>query len=562
MKANFGLYNESMFRKRYFRILWFFGWTILGVIFWDIVLPRIGFSRLSQSTRSSRIQAITRKFRLLAIRMGGVMIKVGQFLSSRLDVLPREVTDELSGLQDEVPPEPFEPIRAIIEAEFNSSIEDKFSDFNPIPMAAASIGQVYYARLCTSQADGSPCPSVVVKVQRPHIDEIVNVDLSALQIVGRWLQKYRPISKHANIPKLMEEFSRSLYEEIDYIHEGKNAEKFAENFKEDANVRVPAVYWTHTTRRVLTLEDVSAIKITDYAAIEAAGIDRAAVAKRLLDTYLKQIFEDGFFHADPHPGNLFVQVPGDGEESSEWKLTFIDFGMTGTLPENTFKGLREVLIAVGTQDAHRLVQAYQTLDLLLPGANLELLERADQHLFERFWGKSTTQIVEMHGEEASQFLDEFGDLLYEMPFQLPENLILLGRCVSILSGMCTGLDPNFNVWESISPYADMLLEAEGNDKWKILLDEGLNVLKRLFALPGKTESLINRMEQGRLEVRVPALTREMEQLNRSNRKIAGAVVFAAILVSGVQLYLAGSTSMSIGFGIAAVLALFWLLLAK
>lgn len=551
-----------MFRKRYFNILWFFGWMILSIIFWDLILPHIGFRRLSQSTRSRRVKSITRKFRLLAIRMGGVMIKVGQFLSSRLDVLPREVTDELSGLQDEVPPESFEQIRAIIEAEFNTPLEEKFSSFNPIPMAAASIGQVYYARMCATQGDGTPCPAVVVKVQRPHIEEIVNVDLSALRIVGRWLQKYRPLSKHANIPKLLEEFSRSLYEEIDYIHEGKNAEKFAENFKEDPNVRVPAVYWTHTTRRVLTLEDVSAIKITDYASIEQAGIDRSAVAKRLLDTYLKQIFEDGFFHADPHPGNLFVQVPDTGAGPSEWKLTFIDFGMTGTLPENTFKGLREVLIAVGTQDAHRLVQAYQTLDLLLPGANLELLERADQRLFERFWGKSTTQMVEMHAEEAREFINEFGDLLYEMPFQLPENLILLGRCVSILSGMCSGLNPDFNVWESIAPYASSLLEADGGDKWKTLLDEVLNVLKKLVTLPGKTESLINRMEQGRLEVRVPALTREMELLNRSNRKIAGAVVFAAFLVSSVQLYLAGSTTLSIGFGAVASLVLLWLLLGK
>ena len=221
------------------------------------------------------------------------------------------------------------------------------------------------------------------------------MDLAALRIVGGWLQRYRPIRKHANVPRLMDEFSRTLYEEIDYLNEGKNAETFGENFKDDAKVRVPQVIWSHTTKRVLTLEDVGGIKITDYAAIEAAGIDRAAVAKRLLDTYLKQIFEDGFFHADPHPGNLFVQPAAEGDDPGDWKLTFIDFGMTGTLPENTFNGMREALMAVGTQDSHRLTQAYVTLDVLLPGADMELLERAGQRVFERLWGKSTDEMIEM-----------------------------------------------------------------------------------------------------------------------------------------------------------------------
>jgi len=551
-----------MFRKRYLRILWFFGWTILSVIGWDLVLPHLGLRGWSRSTRTNRMQNHARRFRKLAVEMGGVMIKVGQFLSARLDVLPREITDELAGLQDEVAPEPFEPIKALIEAEFGVPLGQKFNDFELTPLAAASIGQVYYAHLCTTQADGSPCPAVVVKVQRPHIEEIVDVDLAALKIVGRWLQKYPPIRKRANVPQLMEEFSRSLYEEIDYLHEGKNAETFAENFKENAGVRVPQVIWSHTTKRVLTLEDVGGIKITDYAAIEAAGINCTEVANRLLDTYLKQIFEDGFFHADPHPGNLFVQPAAAGADSGDWKLTFVDFGMAGTLPENTFKALREVLISVGTQDAHRLVQTYSMLNLLLPGADLEQLERASQRVFERLWGKSTTQMREMHPEDAREFVDEFGDLLYEMPFQVPENLILLGRCVSILSGMCTGLDPDFNVWESLAPYAGKLVEAESGGKWQTVLNEVVTMLQKVLALPAKTDALLSRMEQGRLEVRTPTLSRDLERLNHSQRKIAGTVVFAAFLLSGVQLYVAGSEALAAGFAGAAALSLLWVLLGR
>lgn len=551
-----------MFRRRYFRILFFFGQTFLNVIWWDLILANVGFQRWAHNTRIKRMKTAAQRFRKLAVQMGGVMIKVGQFLSARLDVLPREITDELAGLQDEVEAEPFEAMREVIEAEFGMPLEKKFHKFNTISMAAASIGQVYSAVISEKQEDGSDYPAVVVKVQRPHIEEIIGVDLSALKIVGGWLQHYRPISKRVNVPRLMEEFSRTLYEEVDYLNEGKNAERFAENFKDMPEVRVPQVFWSHTTKRVLTLEDVGGIKITDYDAITAAGLDRSEVAKRLLDTYMKQIFEDAFFHADPHPGNLFVQPAAPGDDPENWKLTFIDFGMTGTLPETTFNGLREILMAVGTQDSHRLMTAFELLDMLLPGADKELLERAGQRIFERLWGKSMDELKKMHAEEAMEFVDEFSDLMYEIPFQAPEDLVLLARCVSILSGMCTGLDPQFNVWQNVAPYAEKLVEVEGGGKFKVIWDEVVRTFQKLIALPGKTDALITLMEQGRLEVRTPALTREMERLNRSQRKTGGAVVFAAFLICGVQLYLAHETGLAAGFAGASVLVLVWMLFGR
>lgn len=551
-----------MFRKRYFRILFFFGQTFLNVIWWDLILANIGFRRWAHNTRIKRMKTAAQRFRKLAVQMGGVMIKVGQFLSARLDVLPREITDELAGLQDEVEAEPFAAMREVIEAEFGMPLEQKFHKFNTVSMAAASIGQVYSAAIIEKQLDGSDYPAVVVKVQRPHIEEIIGVDLSALKIVGGWLQHYKPISKRVNVPRLMEEFSRTLYEEVDYLNEGKNAERFAENFKDMPEVRVPQVFWSHTTKRVLTLEDVGGIKITDYGAITAAGLDRSEVAKRLLDTYMKQIFEDAFFHADPHPGNLFVQPAAPGDDPENWKLTFIDFGMTGTLPENAFNGLREILMAVGTQDSHRLMTAFELLDMLLPGADKELLERAGQRIFERLWGKSMDELKKMHAEEAMEFVDEFSDLMYEIPFQAPEDLVLLARCVSILSGMCTGLDPQFNVWQNVAPYAEKLVEVEGGGKFKVIWDEVVRTFQKLIALPAKTDALITLMEQGRLEVRTPALTREVERLNRSQRKTAGAVVFAAFLICGVQLYLAHETGLAAGFAGASALVLVWLLFGR
>lgn len=548
-----------MLRARYRRILWFFGTAILSIIGWDILLPRLGLRRWSRQTRSRRMRSLAVRFRALAVQMGGVMIKVGQFLSARLDVLPPEITDELAGLQDEVRPETFEAIRDVFEAEMHASLQTVFAEFDPVPLASASIGQVHQARLF---GDGQ---TVVVKIQRPAIEAIVETDLSALRVVTRWINYYPPIRKRANIPALLAEFSRSLAEEIDYLNEGSNAEKFAANFAGQAGICVPKVFWDYTTRRVLTLEEIRAIKITDYVSLEAAGINRAEVAERLLDTYLQQIFEDKFFHADPHPGNLFV-LPAENaaEDGSAWQLVFVDFGMTGTVKPNQLTALREILIAVVTQDVPRLLKAYQMMGVLLPGADLDLLEKATQRVFEQFWGKSTTEIVSLGQEEAAAFAAEFSDLLYEMPFQVPENIILLGRCLSILSGICTGLNPDFNIWKSVMPYARRLMDADkgGSGGQNVIVQEALNFLRVLLALPGRTNALLQRIEQGRLEVQIPEVRVHVHILERRINRLTGAIVFATFFFSSVQLYLANHTLLAVLTAGAAGIALLWVLLGR
>jgi len=536
----------------------FFTGVMMREIWWELVLPKAGLGRLSRRTRSARMQRVATEFRALALRMGGVLIKVGQFLSSRLDVLPREITAELTGLQDEVGAESFEAIRAVVEAEFGMPLGRKFLDFEPVPVASASIGQVHRARMAGDVPGTALLFPVVVKVQRPHIQEIVEADLAAIRAVGRWLLRFKSIRRHANVTALIEEFSRSFYEEIDYVHEGKNAERFARNFTELSNVVVPSVVWSHTTRRVLTLQDVGAIKITDYAAIEAAGISRAEVADTLFDVYLKQVFEDGFFHADPHPGNLFVlPVPRRG-----WKLVFVDFGMTGTLSQESFNGLREALLAVGTRDAVRLVRAFQSLQVLLPEADLDLLERACKKAFDTLWGKSMREIVRMSNEEVRVFVDEFGELLYQMPFQVPENLILLGRCVSILSGMATGMDPDFSVWKGMAPYVQKLMEKDGQTGARLAMKEISAMARLLLGLPRKVDELTTRMEQGRMEVRVPDLKQHVTRLEHGVRKLAGSVIFAAGLLAGTELFLGGHVELAAGLGAAELLLLGWILFGR
>lgn len=549
-----------MYRARYRRITGFFGGVILHLIWWDIFLPAVGLRAWSRRTRRERLQRIAARFRRLAIELGGVMIKVGQWLSARLDILPPEITSELAGLQDEVAAEPFSAVRAVIETEFNRPLEALFAYVETEPVAAASIGQVHRAGLLTpEESNASPADSipVVIKVQRPNIEIIVSTDLRALRVVGRWVNLYPPVRRRANVPALLEEFSRTLNEEIDYLHEAKNAETFRANFSDQVDVVVPHIFWTYTTRRVLTLEEVGGIKITDTAAIRAAGIDPAQVASRLFDIYLKQILEDHFFHADPHPGNLFVLPGAYGDEgtSTPWQLVFVDFGMAGEVTPQILNGLRELIIAVGQQDANRVVQAYQIMGVLLPGADLDLLRQANQRAFERFWGKSTSELMQLSTQEAMAFVAEFRDLLYDAPFQLPDNLILLGRCLSILSGICTGLDENFNVWINVVPYARRLVSEESSKGLGSWLLEAGDTLRLLVNLPRRADSLLSRLEQGRLEFRSPDLKQQVGRIERSLRRLSGAVIFSALLFSAVQLYLAGQILPAMLFAAGAAVAL-------
>jgi predicted unusual protein kinase regulating ubiquinone biosynthesis (AarF/ABC1/UbiB family) len=548
--------NLIMLRARYRRIVFFFARILLGIIFWDLILPRLGGRETANRTRPERLRRAAASYRRLAVDMGGVMIKVGQFLSTRVDVLPPEFTDELQGLQDEVPPEDFDAIRRVAEAEYGLPLGKLFAQFERKPLAAASLGQVHRARLRQpSQLNPENAPGtgyvggfrgvdVVVKIQRPDIELVIKTDLAALRTVGRWLQRYGPIRRRADVPALLNEFTRILYEEIDYLAEGRNAETFGVNFRGHPGVRVPRVVWSHTTRRALTLENVWSIKITDYEAIDAIGVSRSQVASRLLDTYLKQIFEDGFFHADPHPGNLFVNpiVPHEAASAGQiknWELVFVDFGMVGRVPENLRLGLREMLIGVGTKDASRVVQSFQSMDLLLPNADLDLLGKAISREFDLFWGKTMSELTSVSFEEIQEFTQEFRDLLYEMPFQVPQNAIFLARCVGILSGICTGLDPDFNVWDHLAPYAQKLVAEEARDGLGTWLGEVEKFVRTTLVLPYRLDAALSKLERGEIAVRNPELRREFKRLEGSLSQVTGGLFFAAFLLGGIQLLLAG-----------------------
>jgi len=576
-----------MYRNRYRKITFFFGRHLLNILILDLILPHIGFRTWSEKSRPSRLGNIARQFRELAIDMGGVLIKVGQFLSTRVDVLPPEFINELIGLQDEVPPEDFKAIREVVEIEFSSELEMVFYSIDPTPLAAASLGQVHKAKLFKSlnQRFGtSPIKSsinqnrlpddlisVVVKIQRPDIEKIIDIDLRALQTVGGWLQRYRPIKRRINLPALLNEFTRILHEEIDYINEGKNAEIFASNFNNVPQVRVPEVIWSHTTKRVLTLENVWGIKISDFDGMSKAGVARSDVANLLIDTYLKQIFEDGFFHADPHPGNLFINpipimppIPAGNVHrlhNSEvfWQLTFVDFGMAGIIPDNMKEGLRELLIGIGTKDISRVIKSYQMMNIILPGADIDQLKQAGADVFELFWGRNMSELTQVRTEDVIKITKDYRQLIYSLPIQIPQNIIFLGRAIGILSGICTGLDPEFNLFDHLAPYTQQLIiEQIKPDPTKILQDIG-SWLNTIYQLPLKLDELTYKLDQGEVSIKIPEVNRQITRVEGAIRAVALSLIFSSLLLGGIQLKIANEDLLAyILFSSALVTGAAWL----
>lgn len=432
-------------------------------------------------------------FRKTAVELGVLMIKLGQFLSSRADLLPQPALDVLGSLQDEVPPAPYSHVKSVIESELHRPVSELFQELETEATAAASLGQVHKAKLPgTGQI-------VAVKVQRPNIDRLVNMDLSTIRFVIWVISRFVNTSEFIDLLAFYREFRRTIFEEIDYVREAANARRFAEIFKNEPHIFIPEVIDGYTSRRVLVLEWVDGIKVNDYPQLEAAGVSRLVVARRTVEAYFYQFFEVGFFHADPHPGNIFVQP---GAVSTDPTIAFVDFGMVGTLSRTNKQGLKDLFLGFVVNNPHLMVTALARLGFVGGGANLPTIERGVALIMEQYHGMSLGEARDMNISEVAHELE---DLFYRQPFRIPAQFAFAGRAVGTLSGLATGLAPEFNLVSVAVPYAQTFLGLDrqgANQTVQEVFRQVLDAGRVALTIPATLERVLTKLEAGELQVHV------------------------------------------------------------
>ncbi|MBE9055555.1 AarF/ABC1/UbiB kinase family protein [Sphaerospermopsis sp. LEGE 08334] len=501
--------RETYSSKRRFVDIWSFVLTLMFKI-WRYNKAWSYPGGVTEAEQAARRKAQAIWIRETFLNLGPTFIKVGQLFSTRADIFPSEYVEELSKLQDRVPAFSYEQVEAIIEQELGKKIPELFHSFEPVPLAAASLGQVHKAVLHSGE-------SVVVKVQRPGLKKLFEIDLQILKGIARYFQNHPKWGRGRDWMGIYEECCRILWEEIDYLNEGRNADTFRRNFRAYNWVKVPRVYWRYATSRVITLEYVPGIKVSQYDALEAAGVDRKAIARYGAQAYLHQLLNNGFFHADPHPGNLAVSADG--------ALIFYDFGMMGTIKSNVREGLMETLFGIAQKDGDRVVQSLIDLGAIAPIDDMGPVRRSVQYMLDNFMDKP------FEAQSVAAISEDLYEIAYNQPFRFPATFTFVMRAFSTLEGVGKGLDPEFNFMEVAQPYAMELMTnssgSEGNSFLNELSRQAVQVSSTALGLPRRLEDTLDKLERGDLRLRVRSL--ETERLLRRQTSIQMGMSYALII---------------------------------
>lgn len=534
-------------RSKRIRIFTFLFLGIVRDFYKEVRLARRHGLNIARKRMSKRHRKRAIQMRETALKMGGVLIKLGQFFSSRVDVMPEEYIDELAKLQDMVPPVPFEEIKEVIESEFNLPLNRIFRDIEKEPQAAASLAQVHYATLM----DKTP---VAVKVQRPDIQQLIDIDLATFGYLMEGVDKFTSFGKKVDIPKIIMEFTKTLGDELDFLREGYNAERFRQNFQNEKTIYIPKVYFRYTSNKVITLERINAIKISNYKALERKGIDRSAVAQEVAQSYFKQVLEDGFFHADPHPGNLFVV---EGPE-----ITFVDFGMVGEISPQAKEDFRELIIGVATRDVDRIVNSFIALGFLRRGMGSFSVKKTIKWMLDNY-SSITTNTLSI--EDIEDINEDLKKIMRDEPFTISAEFAFLGRAIGTLHGLAIGLDPDFNAVEAVGPYVKKLTSDQNKNITQVVIKEVSQTLRLLAGLPRKIDEIVSSMQQGKFSVKVEArdVVRAIDRSTKNQRQISLTIITSVLVISSVALLLfMFKNEAYVGFGISFILIFFSLVRSR
>jgi predicted unusual protein kinase regulating ubiquinone biosynthesis (AarF/ABC1/UbiB family) len=479
-------------------------------------------------------KAVRRRRQAIWIRetfldLGPTFIKVGQLFSTRADLFPPEYVEELAKLQDRVPAFSYEQVEAIIQKDLGKPVSQLFLGFDLIPLAAASLGQVHKAQLHSGE-------EVAVKVQRPGLRKLFTIDLKILRGIAGYFQNHPSWGRGRDWIGIYEECCRILWEEIDYLNEGSNADTFRRNFRSEDWVKVPRVYWRYTSPRVLTLEYAPGIKISHYEALEAAGLDRKLLANLGAKAYLQQLLNDGFFHADPHPGNIAV--------SSEGALIFYDFGMMGRIKTNVREQLMKTLFGIAQKDASQVVTSLVELGALSPVEDMGPVRRSVQYMLDHFMDKPFEE------QSVSAISDDLYEIAYGQPFRFPATFTFVMRAFSTLEGVGKGLDPEFNFMEVAKPFALQLMTNGNTPDRNTFLNElgrqAAQVGSTALGLPRRIEDTIDKLERGDLRVRVRSIESDRLLRRLSNLQLGTnyTLLISAFTLSATILFVNGNVGLA------------------
>ena len=476
------------------------------------------------------------RLRLALETLGPTFIKLGQVLSTRPDLVPPAYIAELSKLQDAVPPEPWEPIQEQIESELDGSVTELFATLEQKPLAAASLAQVHAATL----HDGQP---VVVKVQRPGIEDVIEVDLEILQDVARLLEGRVPLARMYDLPEIARGFATTLRMELDFYREAHNAKRFRRNFADNPYLYVPEVSWEFTTRRVLVMERIDGIKIDNISALDGAGYDRQEIASHAAQMVLKEVLEDGFFHADPHPGN-FVVMPGE-------VIGAMDFGMVGHLSYRLRSDLTRLYIAVIQMDEQSVVDQLIRMGATRESVDRRALEQDLARLLRKYRGLPIEAI------RAQEVMEDATPIAFRHHLRLPSQLWLLGKTLAMMEGVALKLDPGFDIIAFSRPHVrrflvQMILPRNVGPR---LIKAGGDWSDLFSLLPRIGSQLLIQAEQGKLGVTLEhkGLGQALNRLDRSANRISLSVLLAALIVGLALLIPAFNLAEEVGLATIVVI---------
>ncbi|MCL5036142.1 MAG: AarF/ABC1/UbiB kinase family protein [Chloroflexi bacterium] len=489
--------------------------------------------------KSLPLPTVYERIRMALEELGAAFVKLGQSFSMRADLLPPELIKELEKLQDNVSSVPYDDIKVVVEQELGRKAGVIFQSIEHAPLAAASLGQVHLARLPGGE-------KVAVKIQRPNIAEEMEADCDIISDITNFLQKYSPWKENYDFIGIGNEFIESLLSELDFYNEGKNADRFRQNFEDDEKVKFPKIYWEYTTRKILVLELIEGTKISNIEELKEREADLKEIAETGTRTYLKQFLEDGFFHGDPHPGNLFYTYDG--------KLAFIDFGIVGFIDDDLKGKVADLIYAITRKDPQGILNSFFEIGVVPSDVDVRLLKRQISKMVRKYYGISAKDV------RAEEIIDDMFTLTTKYKIRVPPDFTLMARTLSILEGIVTKLSPEFVGVEVSRPFLEKLVKERVLSKWDLrqLLENFSDSATALVSLPGHIKYMLERIEEGEIifKHKPIGLDKYTDQSRRNADKISLAIVVSGLFIGSGLILSTPYLWISItGFVLASVLCI-------